>query len=152
MEKITKSAIYLGMGVVSALFVLFLIVAVPHMLDDALDRWEKMGAPDDAAEQELRTKFQEHPAYKAMYERFPDAKEELEYYSNQGQIKVGVMNFETNSNLILHMDYTEWRDTITIHAECVTNSEVTSKSADSLFVEDFIKRTDCVDAAPVNTD
>lgn len=144
MERVTKSATYLGMGVVSSLFVLFLIMALPTMLDDALERW------DDgvAAEQKIRTLFYEHPAYKAMYERFPDAKEEMEYHhAHRGQMRVGVMNFETDSHLILSLNYRGYADVISAQVRCVTDSEVTSESADSLFVEDFIRITDCVDAA-----
>lgn len=146
MERLAKSAIYLGMGIVSSLFVLFLIMALPTMLDDAFDRWE--WTDDDAVEQKMREKFSEHPAYKAIYERFPDAKEEMESYrASHGTMRIGVMNFETNSHLILYLDYSNYGDNMHARAVCVTDSEVTSESADSLFVEDFIRRTGCVDAA-----
>ena len=49
------------------------------IIENSADQWERLDKNDNS-EEELRIKFQEHPAYAAMYERFSDAKEEITYY------------------------------------------------------------------------
>ena len=97
----------------------------------------------------MRVKFSEHPAYAAMYERYPDANEEFDYYGRgDGSMTVGVMNFETDAQLTLSMRYDSHRDSIRADARCSTPSD--HRDVDGLFAEDFIRATDCLE--PVGGD
>lgn len=58
---------------------------------------------------------------------------------------VGVMNFETNSQLILDLSYNDYEDDVYAHAYCNTESNDNNMHVDELFVEDFIRNTDCLE-------
>ena len=105
MERLSRFAICLGIGVGLTFFVLFLVAALPGILDSSVREWERLDK-SGTGEEELRVKFSEHPAYAAMYERYPDANEEFDYYGRgDGSMTVGVMNFETDAQLTLSMYY-----------------------------------------------
>lgn len=63
-----------GIGIATSVFALFLVSALPNIIENTANQWWMLG---DAgmSEEALLAKFQEHPAYAAMYERFPDAVE-----------------------------------------------------------------------------
>ena len=148
MERLSRFAIYLGIGIGLTFFVLFLVAALPSILDNSVREWERLDK-SDTGEEELRVKFSEHPAYAAMYERYPDANEEFDYYERgDGSITVGVMNFETDAQLVLSMRYDSYRDSIRADARCSTPSD--HRDVNGLFAEDFIRATDCLE--PVGGD
>ena len=148
MERLSRFAIYLGIGMGLTFFVLFLVAALPSILDNSLREWERLDK-SDASEEELRAKFSGHPAYAAMYERYPDANEEFEYYGRgDGRMMVGAMNFETDAQLVLSMRYDAHRDSIRADARCSTPSD--HREVDGLFAEDFIRATGCLE--PVGGD
>ncbi len=149
MERLTRWVIYIGMGIGLSLFTLLLFVSIPFLLEHPLEQWQKIGDDKDSSKSELQAKFQGHPAYKLMYERFPDAKEEMSYYGEKsGRMRVGVMNFDTNNYLVLHLNYRSHEDLVEAHVECMNISDVTSETVDSLFAEEFIQNTGCLNAAP----
>ena len=146
MERLSKFAIYLGIGIGVTFFILFLIAALPSIIESSVDQWERLDKNDNS-EEELRIKFQEHPAYTAMYERFPDAKEEITYHGRgNGNMRVGVMNFENNHQLILDLHYNSYENKVNANAHCNTNFDRHRMNADGLFAEDFILNTNCLDA------
>ncbi len=148
MERLSRFAIYLGIGIGLTFFVLFLVAALPSILDNSIREWERLDK-SGTGEEELRVKFSEHPAYAAMYERYPDANEEFDYYERgDGSMTVGVMNFETDAQLTLSMRYDSHRDSIRADARCSTPSD--HRDVDGLFAEDFIRATDCLE--PVGGD
>ncbi len=145
MERLSKFAIYLGIGIGVTVFVLFLIAAVPSILENSVRDWERLDRGTHS-EEELRAKFAEHPSYEAMYERFPDAKEDFTHYGRgDGSMRVGVINFENNNQLILELDYHDHGDKVRARAYCETESDRDGLYADSLFAEDFIRNTDCLE-------
>ena len=144
MERLSRFAIYLGIGIGVTFFILFLIAALPSIIENSGNQWERLDN-QNRSEEELKKRFQEHPAYQSMYERFPDAKEELSYRGGgNGNMRVGVMNFETNRQLILDMYYNDYEDRVIANVNCIGNDEG-GMHADSLFAEDFIRKTDCLD-------
>lgn len=145
MERLSRFAIYLGIGIGVTFFILFLVAALPSILENSIDQWERLDKSDNS-EEELRAKFVEHPSYKAMYERFPDAKEEISYHGRgNGNMKVGVMNFESNNQLILDLYYNDYEDKVNANAYCNTSSDRNRMHADGLFAEDFIRNTNCLE-------
>ena len=146
MERLSKFAIYLGMGIGMTVFVLFLISVLPYILEYSIDEWERLDRDDASEEEELRVKFAEHPAYVAMYERFPDAKEEYSYLGgNDGWMIVGVMNFDSGNQLVLHMYHDNYENKVNINAYCNARSDSDRQDTEGLFVEDFIRNTNCLE-------
>lgn len=128
-------------------FIVFMILILPHILDNAFDEWERLSQVN-IPEEELRAMFLAHPAYMAMYERFPDAKEEFSYREGGGDTRmtVGVMNFENNNQLILNMYYYDRESEIKTNIRCNTTSHNGVATADGLFVEGFIQNTNCLES------
>ena len=145
MENLSKFAIYLGIGIGVTFFILFLIVALPSIFENSIQQWERLDK-SNKSDEELRKKFQEHPAYKAMYERFPDAKEEIIHHGRgNGNMKVGVMNFENGNQLVMDMYYNDYDDRVEAHVNCRSNVGERNMGADGLFAEDYIKNTNCLE-------
>ncbi len=145
MERLSKFAIYLGIGIGMTVFVLFLIAALPNILENSVRDWERLDK-SGYSEEELRAKFTEHPAYKAMYERFPDTKEDFTYYGEgDGSMMLGVINFENNNQLMLDLNYHDYEGKVRAGAYCNTESGRDGFYADELFAEGFIRNTDCLE-------
>ena len=145
MERLTKIAFYVGIGIAVSVFALFLISFLPFMIGNAGNAWERLG-DTGRSDGETLAKFQEHPAYVAMYERFPGAVEKVEYHEGGGSMEVGAMNFENNSQLVLHM-YIFSND---VHADatCMSDAKDGQTHINDLFAESFIRNTDCLDTVP----
>ena len=146
MERLTKIAFYVGIGIAVSVFALFLISFLPFVIGNTGNEWERLG---DAgrSDVEILAEFQEHPAYMAMYERFPGAVEKVAYHEDGGgSMEVGAMNFENNSQLVLHM-YIFSND---VHADvtCMNDAKDRQTHINDLFAESFIRNTDCLDAVP----
>lgn len=124
------------------LFTLFLLMLVPMVVMSS-DPW--MMNIDTRSNEELMEVFAEHPAYLAIYERFPDAKEEFEGNTNTGggSLRVGVANLETGAQLILHLS--THQHNMHAHAECIQGNEGPIVSIDSLFVAEYISSTACIE-------
>ena len=146
MERLTKIAFYVGIGIAVSLFALFLISFLPFVIGNTGNEWERLGGTG-RSDGETLAKFQEHPAYAAMYERFPGAVEKVEYREDGGgSMEVGAMNFENNSQLVLHM-YIFSND---VHADvtCMNDAKDGQTHINDLFAESFIRNTDCLDTVP----
>lgn len=132
-------------------FFLFLYAALPSIIENSANQWERLDRSNNS-EDELRAKFMEHPAYKAMHERFSDAREEMSYHGGgNGNMRVGVMNIENGNQLILDMYYNNYEDKVGANVHCNVNSPK-SMNADGLFAVDFIKNTDCLEIESEITD
>ena len=144
MERLTKIAFYVGIGIAVSVFALFLISFLPFMIGNAGNEWERLG-DTGRSDGETLAKFQEHPAYVAMYERFPGAVEKVAYHEDGGgSMEVGAMNFENNSQLVLHM-YAYSND-VGADATCINDAMGRQTHINDLFAESFIRNTDCLDA------
>ena len=76
-RRLTKIAFYVGIGIAVSVFALFLIWSLPVVIGHTGNQWERLGNTDtDRSNGETLAKFQGHPAYVAMYERFPRSRGE----------------------------------------------------------------------------
>lgn len=147
MERLPRFALYLAIGIGITIFVLFLIASLPFILEDSWDKWKRLDRMDMSRD-EIYSKMIAHPAYLAMYETYPDAKEEFVYRDRgDASLEVGVMSFETQNQLILDLDYSTYDDRIRAYVYCNVGENHREMSAGGLFAEDFIRNTDCLGAA-----
>ncbi len=139
MERLQRLAYYLGIGMVSTLFTLLLIMVVPNLAQDA--------GYDAKTDDDILAMFTTHPAYLAMYERYPNAVEEFEVGDHgDASLRVGVMDFESGVQLVLFMN--AYRDHVGyVNVECVGNDEDPGTRVDGLFAAEFIRVTDCIEPA-----
>lgn len=83
-------------------------------------------------------------AYLTIYERYPDAIERINHNDYQLDIEIGVMNSTSGNQLIMRI-YAHSEHDYNVNARCVDNAGDTFQHADSLFVNEFIRTTDCVE-------
>ena len=150
MITLRKIAYCVGISIAVSVFVLFLYSAVPQMIQhNGWDKFDLIPINDE----EMLEKFKGHPAYAAFYERFPDAKEELSYNKNQnqGDLQVGIRNFETGVELVLQLNYNGYNDDVNAHINCHVENlnelgiDRSNMRANGLFVVDFIEYTECME-------
>ena len=146
MERLTKIAFYVGIGIAVSVFALFLIWSLPVVIGHAGNQWERLG-DTGRSDGEILAKFQEHPAYVAMYERFPGAVEKVAYHEDGGgSMEVGAMNFENNSQLVLHMYI--YSNDVRVDVTCTNDAKDRQTYINDLFAGSFIRNTDCLDTVP----
>ena len=149
MITLRKIAYCVGISITISVFVLFLYSALPNMIQHSdWDQFDAMSMNDE----EMLEIFKGHPAYAAFYERFPDATEELDNdnISRHSELKVGVRNFDTGIELILHMYYNPRNDNVNVNINCDVqgyelNVDRSALHASELFAVDFIEQTNCLD-------
>ncbi len=113
------------------------------------NNWNRIVGGDSDSKEELMAKFTVHPTYIAFYETYPDAKEEFEKHSRgNGNLNVGIMDFETGDQILLDMYYDTWDDRMNVNVRCnMVNDEGRHEDnlrAEGLFAEDFIRNVDCL--------
>ncbi len=102
----------------------------------------------EMTEEEFMERVAEHPAYAAMYERFPDAVEEVNLGKRGGEVSVGHINMDTGNSLVLKMSYYASNSHLDGQIRCnVQNPDyhVQDMYQDLLFAASFIKSTTCLD-------
>ncbi len=149
MVKLQKIAYGVGISIAVSVFVLFLYSFLPYVIQN--NAWDKFD-DIDLSQEEMLKKFQDHPAYAAFYERFHDAKEELNYNPKESRatMEVGIRNSENGHAVLLHMYYNEYEERVTANINCeLQNVELNSDRlplhANGLFVLDFIEQTECLE-------
>lgn len=145
MGPLQKIAICVGIGISLSIFVLFLYSFLPNIINN--NDWDNFDSTN-LTKEELLEKYQKHPAYVAFYERFPDAKEEFNFNPKRhdGNIQVGVANFEKANTLKLDMRYNKYDDSIFVSINCFTNNgKNQSTNTNGLFVVDYIEQTNCLE-------
>lgn len=149
MERLPRFTIYLGISIGVIIFGMFLYSVLPHMIQNSANDWERAIGNISDSEEKLMAKFTAHPAYIAFYETYPNAKEEFENRSRgNGNLNVGIMDFDTGNQILLDMYYDTWDDRINVNVRCmIVNDEGRHDDnlrADGLFAEDFIRNVDCL--------
>ena len=149
MEKLPRFTIYLGIAIGVIVFGMFLYSVLPHMIQNSSHDWERTVGGFEESDEKLMDMFTSHPAYLAFYETYPDAKEEFQNRNRgNGNLNVGVMNFETGDQIILDMYYDKWDDRVNVNVRCNIMGEEDRRNdnlrADGLFAEDFIRNIDCL--------
>lgn len=144
MERLARLALYLAMGVGVTFFVLFLIAALPTIIESSWKDWERLDR-SDRSQDAIYEKLISHPAYAAMYEAYPDAKEEFSYGGRgSGNMRVGIMDFETYNRLTLDLYYNTRDDQVSANVYCTTQDDRRGLDAHGLFAEDFVRNTNCL--------
>ena len=147
MERLPRFALYLAIGIGITIFVLFLIASLPFIIEDSWEKWKRLDRMDMPPD-EIYSMMAAHPAYLAMYEVYPDAKEEFVYRDRgDASLQVGVMSFDTQNQLILDLDYSTYQDRTRAYVYCNVGESHREMGADGLFAEDFIRNADCLGAA-----
>ena len=149
MERLPRFAIYLAIGIGVTFFGMFLFSILPHMIENTGNDWERAIGDSADSEEEIMALLTVHPSYIAFYETYPDAKEEFENRSRgNGNLSVGVMNFETGDQIVLDMRYDKRDDRVRIDVRCNMVNEEGRRDdnlrAEGLFAEDFIRNVDCL--------
>ena len=153
MEKLPKIAIYLAIGIGVTIFGMFLYSILPHMIQNSSNDWERAIGGMSETDEKVLALFEAHPAYIAFYEIYPDAKQELNSRGRgDGNLQVGIMNFDTGNQLLLEMYYDKWNDSVHVNVRCNVMDDNGDRHrnlhADGLFTEDFIRNIDCLDVLP----
>ena len=153
MEKLPKIAIYLAIGIGVTIFGMFLYSILPHMIQNSSNDWERAIGGMAETDEKVLALFEEHPSYIAFYETYPDAKQELNSRGRgDGNLQVGIMNFDTGNQLLLEMYYDKWNDSVHVNVRCNVMGDNGDRHrnlhAEGLFAEDFIRNIDCLDVLP----
>jgi hypothetical protein len=141
MLTLQKIAYGVGISIAVSVFVLFLYSFLPHLINN--DQWENVDGLKMSNE-ELLKEFQATPAYVAFYERYPDAREELNNQRHGGDMQVGIANLEKGNFLKLHLYFNKYDDRVNVNVSCETSNNSQNMHADGLFAVDFIKQTNCL--------
>ena len=95
-----------------------MISALPHVIENSGRDWDRATSIETLPEETLQT-FKEQPAYAAMYDRYPDAKEEFKFNKGQrSEILVGVFNAENDNHLVLQIGY-DYQQNIFTNIQCM---------------------------------
>ena len=136
-----KNASYLvGLIVVITIFAIALYAIVPGILH--INNSEDFEKTDD----EVMKIFQNDPAYVAIYERFPNAVEELENDSRGASLQIGVADFEKGDNMInLELILNRYNGFVERHVFVVLMTLKNSfHPASGPLAIEFIKTTNCL--------
>lgn len=146
MSKLRTITYVVGIVIAVSAFSLFLYSFLPHLISN--DQWENMDRKE-MSDVELMKEFQATPAYQAFYERYPDAKEELNNHKHGGELQVGVANFEKNNYLKLHLYFNDYDSRVNVNVMCQSSNNQQEMHADGLFALDFIEQTNCLNLVPI---
>ncbi len=141
MFSMQKIAYIVGITIAISVFVLFLYSFLPHIIQN--DQWENIDGLK-MSDEDLLKEFQATPAYIAFYDRFPDAKEELNNHRHGGELQVGIANLDKGNFLKLNLYYNEYDERINVNVSCETPNNRENMHSDGLFAIDFISQTDCL--------
>ena len=150
LERLPRFAIYLAIGIGVTFFGMFLFSILPHMIENTGNDWERAIGGTADSEEEIMALLMVHPSYIAFYETYPDAKEEFENRSRgNGNLSVGIMDFETGDQIILELRYDKRDDRVRVDVRCnIMGDEDNRRNdnfrAEGLFAEDFIRNVDCL--------
>ena len=141
MYSLKKISYIVGLTIAVSVFALFLYSFLPHLIQN--EQWDNIKG-FSMTDEELLAEFQATPAYIAFYEKYPDAKEELNNRRHGGELQVGIANIEKGNFLKLNLYYNEYDDRINVNVSCQTPDNRENLHSDGLFAIDFIKQTECL--------
>ena len=143
MEKLSKFAIYLAIGIGIVIFSLFLYSILPHIIENSGRDWDRATKSGMLSEEILQL-FKEEPAYIAMLDKYPDAKEEFKFNKPQrSELQVGVYNTENDNQLVLKIWY-DYNQNISTYLECIPGNGDDRLKISGLFVINYIQNNTCL--------
>lgn len=150
MERLSKIAIYLGMGIASAVFVLFLISILPHIVDVLERDW--VNVIPSKSEQEIKEILYNHESYKVFVNKYP---EYGEYYrghgGGSGSLEVMAMNFETHNTLSLELNFNNNAESINEQVRCFNDNLDFNYHVRGSLAKQFIEKVSCLDGDGIIT-
>lgn len=144
MEKLSKIAIYIAIAVGISFFILFLIIALPHMIQDSERQWREAFGPKISPE-DLRAMFYETDSYKTFLEKYPNAGEYFQPHSNGGRMEITVMNFQTYNTLLLELDYNNYDASIREEVSCFNYGTEMHHQVRGTLAKQFIEESRCLE-------
>ena len=148
MEKLSKIAIYLAIGIGITIFSLFLYSILPHIIENASHDWERaMG--NSMTEEELKALFYAEPAYTIFKEKYPDAIESYDKgHRGNDALNLVMYNYTNLNEIRLDIRYDTYRQNVGVDAACHINiigaERAMHRSAQGDGVGDFIEKIDCL--------
>ena len=146
LATLRQIAFVTGIAISISVFGLFVYWFLPALISG--EQWDRLDR-EDITEEDLYEIFSTHPAYVAMYERFPDAQEQFGFHrhGNGGSMVVGAMNIETGNTLTVTMHYDSYGSRVNGHVTCqhAAGNEHPHGHHDLLFAKSIIETTDCLE-------
>lgn len=143
MERLSKIAIYLGMGIAITVFSLFLLSIVPHLVDQFDREW----GMNSISEEEVLEKLQRTDSFQTFIEKYPDHGVYFDPNRNGGRLTLTAMNFETFNQLNLELRYSvndgyrELREDVS----CSNNLKNFDYRIRGTLASQFIEKVNCLD-------
>lgn len=138
METLKKATYVTAISVSLILCVTFVLMMIPNLATTWEPHQERID-PDEAI-----AAIRDDAAYRALYERYPDAVERVNQDRYQVELEAGVMNTDTGNQLVLRMYAFPGDRHITVHCFDMANDE--EQYVDGLFAAEFVRTTDCISA------
>lgn len=144
MEILPKIAIYTAIAVGITFFILFLIIALPHIVQDSARQWDEAFG-SKKSDEELKTMFYETESYKAFLEKYPEAGEFYRARDNgEGRMEITAMNFETFNTLTLELRYNKYDESINEEISCDNRGSDIHFQVRGSLAKQFIEESDCL--------
>lgn len=145
METLPKIAIYTGIAVGISFFALFLIIALPHMIQDSGRQWEEAFGSKKSSE-EIKSILYQTESYKAFLEYYPNAGEYYRYQGNgEGRMEITAMNFETFNTLLLELNFNRYDESVYEEVSCFNHDNDMRHQVRGTITKQFIEESKCLD-------
>lgn len=143
MERLSKIAICLGMGIAASVFILFVISIVPHIVDQVDNHWNEV---IPVSKQEIMENFENIESYKIFVEKYPDHGRYLDLDRNGGRLELTAMNFETFNELRLELRYDKNRNNGDVREEisCSNDMKDVHYQIRGSLASQFIEKVNCL--------
>lgn len=144
MDILPKIAIYTAIVVGISFFALFLIIALPHMIQDSGRQWEEAFGSKKSSE-EIKSIFYETESYKTFLEYYPNAGEYYRSHGNgEGRMDVTAMNFETYNTLLLELNFNRHDESVYEEVSCFNHDNDMRHQVRGTITKQFIEEFNCL--------
>ncbi len=143
MDRLQKIAYVTGITIAITVFVAFVIMAFAPYLSNMVEDWKRTFVLSDV---EYYEKFQNHPAYLAFYEKYPDATELFLPEKGGASLYVSIEDSTPYGKLELRMIYNTYYDDLSVEVLCDTvddNLYPTYAHGSSIFA--YIENSKCLE-------
>lgn len=149
MDLLPKFGIYLGITIGVTVFAMFVIIAIPHMIQDAGRQWEEvfdsMGVSSYKTSEELEAFFQADPGYILFKEKYPDSGDNFRFHGQgRGNMEISAMNFENYNLLRFQINDDRGNHKLYYEAHCQNNLHDRNIRVSGELSITFIEKIDCL--------
>lgn len=156
MEPLQRKAIYIALGMGITFFAMFLLLTIPHFINDVGRQWEEAFRDKGVLLQnydEEKAKFTSHPTYIAFYEKYPEGGEHFRLRNSGGEMQLTAMNFDTMTKLEVELNLHRDNQEMYLHAKCENDVQNFHTRVSGTIVTKFIEEGNCLEEghiAPVS--